>query len=188
MRCPRTIALICQLLIFLIAVFMMSCAKKNDAVTNPTNGSNVFINSSFEINGHPSLQGWMTSDTALVKFSTDVPSGGGFYSIALDAVWAPPLFVKSIVGGLQGTHLYKFSVWSKSEGAGGWAELILQRPDSNILRKQIHIIDTSWTLYAVLDTMNCAPHDSIVVKLAGGFSQLLAGKTYYDLCKLEKLD
>ena len=85
-------------------------------------------------------------------------------------------------------HVYKLSVWSKAHGIGGWIDFVLQRPDSLILRKQVRIVDSTWTFYSVIDTMSCSTQDSIVVKLTGGFSQLLAGKTFYDLCQLEKLD
>ena len=174
--------------IFFLSVSFIACSKKNDSITNTPDNSSVLINSSFEVNGNPSLQGWNGQDTSYVKFSSDVPGGGGSFSILLDAVWAPPVFVKTIVAVPQGIHVYKLSVWSKARGIGGWIDFILQRPDSNILRKQVRIVDSTWTLYSVTDTMNCSVQDSIVVKLSGGFLQLLAGRTFYDLCKLEKLD
>lgn len=175
-------------LIFFFAACLITCAKKNDSMTNPPDKSGILINSSFELNGNPSLQGWTGQDTSFIKFSSDVPGGGGSFSITLDAVWAPPVFVKAIVAAPQGIHIYKLSVWSKAHGIGGWIDFVLQRPDSLILRKQIRIVDSTWALYSVTDTMNCSVQDSIVVKLTGGFSQLLTGKTFYDLCTLEKLD
>lgn len=176
------------LMVLLFGGMVQGCSKSNP--TGPSNGGNLLINPSFEINGSPSLDGWthLHIDTTWFSFSTDVPQGGGTYSIALHAVWAPAYYVGQTVAADSGTHAYEFSVWAKKSGFAGGMELLLKRSDELLPLKSADIVDTTWTENMIIDTVTAENGDSLLVLVTGGFSQLLAGTTYFDVCDLEKLN
>lgn len=173
---------------FLIILFFLSCAESDDTIYEQENDTNFLINSSFEINGNPSLLGWYSPDTSMIDFAQDTPPDGGNWSVTLEANWGPPFFISSTVAAKQGTHHYNLSLWSKVQGVGGAAYLNLKQTDTLIVRKSVTISDTTWTTYSLLDTITAIESDSIVVTLTGGFSHLFYGKTYFDLCMLEKIE
>jgi hypothetical protein len=45
-----------------------------------------------------------------------------------------------------------------------------------------------WQSYSILDTFNVAAGDSFMVQFTGGISQLLSGKSYFDLCQLQGIE
>lgn len=171
------------ILVAVIAVGFYSCKKSGDTIVGPPNGVNLIANSSFESNGTPSFQGWQVNDTSLVRFSTDVPPDGGAWSICIETVWGHAR-VQTIIALPEGTHPYKLSIWAKRQGVGGTISLIF----NNAIRNSLTVSDTTWTVYTFNDTLTTVGGDRVVVELAGGFSQLLSGKTYFDICKFERLD
>ena len=177
---------------FSVFVVFCSCEKSSQTVVGPSpSGTNLLRNSSFESNGSPSLQGWWVMDSSDVQFVQDTPSGGGSWSIKLESVWGlPPFvpFVRSTIASPPGTHQYRFSLWAKVIGVGGSAFFMVKTPDTLITRRSIMIADTAWTSYSVLDTLTTDAGDSLLVVLSGGFSHLLPGQTFYDLCSLEELE
>ena len=181
----RIIVLLAAISVFLV---FCGCEQSSETVIGPPIVSNLLQNLSFESNGNPSLQGWWFMDSSDVQFMHDTPPGGGSWSIKLEAVWGPPAFVRSTVASPLGTHRYKFSTWAKAIGVGGSAFFMVKTPDTLITRRSIMIADTAWTSYSVLDTLTTDVGDSLLVVLSGGFSHLLAGQTFYDLCSLEELE
>ena len=168
-----------------------SCKKSDDTISGPPpTYPNLLMNSSFESNDSASWQGWSRTidDTALINLLTDTPTGGGRFSVKIETVWGPKLFISQVIAVPAGTHFYKLSSWAKVVDAGGNYSLAFKHLDTLTVRKSVTITDPAWALYSVLDTLTSVAGDSIVVTLFGGFSQLSAGQTFYDVCKLEKLD
>jgi len=56
---------------------LVSCSRDNNIV-NASSTDNLLSNFSFEINGSPSLDGWIQSyqDTSAIHFSSDTPQSG----------------------------------------------------------------------------------------------------------------
>ncbi len=183
--------LIPGLIILFLAVAAPGCKESGSgSIENGEESSgNLLLNPSFESNGTPSLEYWNVEDTSRVRFSPDVPPGGGSYSVAIAVDWAPPAFVRTAVAAPAGTHRYRLSWWGKSEQIAGAAYLGIQRSDTLILflREVIYPADSTWREYAMLDTITTKTSDKLVITLSGGVSQWSIGKTYYDLCSLEIL-
>lgn len=177
------------ILSMLILSSLLLCSCSDDTSVSITSGeTNLLLNPSFEVNANPTLQSWTTNDYPAIKYSGDVPTGGGYWSITIEAVWGTPIYVRTTVLASEGRHIYKFSFMAKTQGSGGNASLIFVHVRNDSLRKQIQVADSTWTSYSLLDTLTISRGDSIAVKLSGGFSQILYGKTFFDLCKLEKLN
>jgi hypothetical protein len=165
---------------------LISCSRDNNIV-NAGSTDNLLSNPSFEKNGSPSLDSWIQSyqDTSVIHFSSDVPQGGGQYSIKLDVVWGPQFSISSTVNAETGTNIYSFSCMAKVLGVGGTIYLSLEA-DPSIVRKSIMPADSTWKEYSITDTISSSGGDRIRITLTGGFSQLLPGSTFYDNCKLVK--
>jgi hypothetical protein len=152
----------------------------------PTLFSNLISNSSFESNGSPSLHGWTASDTSLVHFSTDVPPGGGSYSVVVQP-GADPLegAVYTTIGALPGTHIYQLFVWAK---AVHWAgdvyvdHLKLNPPATPVLFPGPIIQDTAWVMYAANDTITANAGDSLTIGLEAGSGTAPSSKILFDRC------
>jgi hypothetical protein len=181
----RIILYICLLPAILLAI--PGCSKEDSNSSTSADSINYIHNSSFEYNNMPSLDNWRSDQGLSVIFSNDVPPGGGTWSVMLQTVWGPVLMLENTVAAVPGTQFLRYSVWSKGEGVMGKAEFYVIRQDSMILRKGFDITDSSWVWYSYLDTVTLVAGDSLCVRLSGGFSNLLAGSTWFDLCKIEKL-
>jgi hypothetical protein len=175
-------------LFMLFALLTGSCTKEENSVNSPS--GNFLINTSFENNGRFSTDGWTlpsNSDSA-----NDVPVNGGNYSLVLKSVSPPPVYAEIKVPVLTQYNNYKFSFWSKSTGISsgvyGKAILSLLRNGSTIDSVSISIQEIDWYYYTVSDTFNVAVGDSFLVQLSAGTSELLPGKTYFDLCTLEAVE
>ena len=171
------------------ATSFYACSKSRDRICGPSGDEDLLINSSFEIKGVPSWNGWSISHPSAVNFSEDTPPRGGSWSVTMGPGWIPVvLFISETVAAPEGTHGYALSFWAKRVYVGGWVEFILEQPDSSVVRKTTIISDSTWTFYSLLDTLPANDGDSFTVKLTGGWSELAGGETFYDLVRLEKLD
>lgn len=139
-------------------------------------------------NGQPSLHGWSPADSTMAKFSKSVPPNGGHYSITLEAAWVCVPSIHADVAAPKGNHLYRLSFWGKADGFGGHVNWGFVRGGEFSNRKSITISDASWTKYSWLDTLTTGRGDTPVVTLSGGFSHLWAGTSFFDLCRLDRLD
>lgn len=167
------------LALMLFALFMFSCTEEK--TTEPTD-ENLLINTSFEKNGRFSSEGWtlpVQSDS-----SSDVPSGGGSFSLVLEATQPPEAYAQIKVPVKTKFNKYKLSFWSKYSVIEGKAILSLLRSGSIIKSTSITVADIIWQSYSIQDTFSVAAGDSFMVQLTAGITQLLPGKTYFDLCKL----
>ena len=182
------------LLMFLsTGVVINSCNKSSDTVNGPpsTPAENLLANSSFESNGNPSLLGWRCIDSSLVQFTHDTPNDGGTWAIQLETGWIHfPLYVSQTVAAPTGTHRYQISSWAKAFGASGKFSLTFKRNDTLTLRKTLYVVDPGWTSRFFLDTLTTIAGDSLIVTLYGydTTNPDSLGFTFYDICKLEKLD
>jgi hypothetical protein len=181
----------------LIAFSLLIAANGCDQITTenlPPAGSNLLHNPTFDSNGTPSLQDWTVPDTGYVHFSSDAPFGGSGHTIAVTAHWfavfPAGMVYQSVLPSLEGTHQYRLSVYGKRWGIPGSLWLTINRPSdiNSVLRMSIPISDTVWTFYVRTDTITTHSNDSLFVVIDGGNTEIAAGITYFNTCKLEKLD
>jgi len=178
----KQILFITSLLVIPVLIFL-SCTEEE--ITEPTE-ENLLLSTSFEQNGKFSAEGWtlpIGSDSSL-----DVPSGGGKYSLILEASNPPELYAEIMVPVKTQFNEFKFTFWSKSTSVTnniyGKAILTLVRNGSAVKSSDVTIDNIIWKSYSIQDTFTVASGDSFLVQLTGGISQLFSGKSYFDLCKL----
>ena len=175
------------LVVFLFALFIYGCTEEE--TTEPTD-ENTLLYSSFEKNGKFSSDGW--SLPALADSSNDVPTGGGSFSLQLEASQPPETYAYKNVPVKTQFNNYKLTFWAKSSGVtsgiNGKAILSLLRNGSVIKSSSILVDDITWKSYSIQDTFSVASGDSFRVELTAGISQLFSGKSYYDLCRLYGID
>ncbi len=97
-----------------------SCEKSTNDLVTPPQIKNLLTNSSFEINGSPTMNGWTLSeeDTTflryLLRFSTDVPPGEGKSSIVVNYSFPGPWIIYQLVSADAGSHVYRLSFWARN--------------------------------------------------------------------------
>jgi hypothetical protein len=167
----------------LFALLIFRCTQ--DDPTAPTD-ENTLLYSSFEQNGKFSSDGWTLP--ALSNSSYDIPSGGGTFSLELEASQPPEAYAQITVPVKTQFNNFKFTFWSKSTAVTnniyGKAILSLVRNGSTIQSSSVSVDDIIWKSYSIQDTFTVASGDSFLVQLSAGISQIFSGKTYFDLCTL----
>ncbi len=145
------------------------------------------MNSSFEIDNNPSIDGWIfwSNTSSSVNFDNDVPPGGGSWSVVLTVGDLISKALKTTVAVPVGKQYLRLSVWAKSNWSGPRgtpSNIVLSL--NGVTHKTISITDSVWKYYEVLDTITAFAEDSLTVMLnsgdAYGFQQ-----TLFDLCRLE---
>lgn len=187
--------------IIILALFMcvdIGCRDSGTspvAETNPTPGTNLISNPTFETHGVPSMSGWTVPDTHAVHFSNDVPPEGSGSSIVLylrqGVAYSWPFnSVYTTVIAPIGIHAYRLSFLAKRrDDMGGDIFVCRNRPGNNnaMYFRAISIVDTNWTLYSHTDTLQTAATDTIFITINGGSGEY-SGITYVNTCKFEILD
>ena len=189
----KVLCLILAIAVFASTIFL-GCSKSSDMIANPQVDNNLVSNGSFEINGVASMQGWsaISHDSSFVVSSSDVPPGGGHFSVRIKNEWTLAGAVTTLIPATEGTHRYQLSAWGKSSvvtyGGHGRMNIALQKPDTFIGPIWQGFPDTNWTPQTIIDTLTASRGDSIKIILQGDISQFGAGHIFFDLCRLERLD
>ncbi len=175
--------------LYLFVCCFLSCENSVD----PHNGSNedLIQNSSFEIDGNPSLNGWIyksnfPTDTLYTTFSNDIPPSGGNWSVLLRVGDRQVKYLQTKIAAPAGTNRYRLSVWAKGslseQGNSGFVSLALNKTDI----KRIAEADNTWKYYESIDTISANIGDTLTVTLFSGASAR-SQSSYFDLCRLELL-
>ena len=179
--------LIARPLTFILFVLLISACTEDDP-TEPTD-ENTLLYTSFEQNGMFSADGWKLP--AQYESSTDVPAGGGNFSLVLNSSNPPDTAYIKVPVKTQFNN-FKLTFWAKSNGVTSdiYAKAILSLVrNGTILKSQSILIDQiDWRSFSMQDTFNVAEGDSFMVQLSGGMHQLLSLETYFDLCTLYGVD
>jgi len=171
--------------VFLMGVVFICCSSFDQGIVNPTWNGNRITNPTFELNGMPSIYGWTlrdadSSDMAIaLYFSNDIPSGERGYSVVIrNLPFVGPERISQTVPAIPGTHVYAFSIWSKSTTPlrsniwGGGFGFGLKKPDTTIAMFTSTVFDSIWERRVFADTINALSGDSLVVALRGGYESL----------------
>lgn len=170
--------------LILLAFFISGCSEEEP--TAPTE-ENLLLNTSFEKNGQASSDGWTLPNGS--EFSTNVPPNGGSNSLVLEATQPPENYAFIKVPVKTNYTINQLTFWSFSSGVSsniyGRAILSLIRNGSQVKSSSVIVDGIVWKSYSIRDTFNVASGDSFMVQFTAGVSQLLSGKTYFDLCQLQ---
>jgi hypothetical protein len=174
--------------LFFLLLFSLLHYQCSDSINVPQIENNLIHNPSFEENGESSLADWFVKMPSVVNFTRDIPPNGGRWALTIDVLWGSGNDVITTVKIPEGTHIYKFSFWSKFSNKPGFADIDVVARDSLSQISRINIDSESWKNYSILDTIASFSGDSLQITLSGGFSNISPGKTYFDLCTLELLE
>ena len=170
--------------LILLAIFISGCTEEE--TTAPTD-ENLLLSTSFEKNGQASSEGWTLPPGS--EFSTNVPPNGGSYSLVLEATQPPENYAFIKVPVKTNYTINQLTFWAFSSGVSsniyGRAILSLFRNGSQVKSSSVIVDGIVWKSYSIRDTFNVAAGDSFMVQFTAGVSQLLSGKTYFDLCQLQ---
>ncbi len=173
---------------FIIMIFMFTALYTSSAIPSSLSDStNLIQNSSFEINGQPTLASW-TADTSLAKIVQGAPLNGGSWSLQIMPGWVPQEgYAMTYITGQSGLGIYEMSVWCKS--INHWAgnfEFGIRSNNTWVCFKRTYFDTTDWTEYSITDTLSLQPQDTIAVKLSAGITELANGSVLFDLVRLQK--
>ena len=181
-------------LFFWTLLLIIACNNKetNDNIVEPKEPLNeILLNSSFEKDGQPFNDGWYIRNESLENYSTDVPENGGQFSLVLkgDTLGLPGQAARIILPAIMGNNIYKFSFWSRRQGSWGEVNMYIKTSDtSGYFTRSALVLDSTWTSYSFIDTIQTDEDDSLVFIIGGEHAWLPDGKVYFDLCKLEKIN
>ena len=176
------------ILISLLFIFLAGCTK-NIEPTAPEdeNQPNRLLITSFETNIDASIDNWISPGPPIVKFSRDVPPGGGSYSIFLKAR-SLGAYVSKEVDALDGIHNYRLTFWSKStEDPGSLAIFKMSGNTKTVIDIQNITID-KWTKYTIDFQLNDSGKDKIQILLGGSDFASPQGYTFFDIIELQNID
>lgn len=171
-------------LLVIVSLILFACAE--DETTEP-NEDNLLYETSFESNGRFFSDGWSLS--SLSDSSNSTPPGGGNFSLVIDASQPPEVFSSIKVAAKNQYSINRLTFWSKASGVTsnvyGKAVLSVVRNGAELRSKSILIDQINWQSFSIQDTFTVAAGDSFLIKFSGGLSQLLSGKSYFDLVQLQ---
>jgi len=175
------------ILLALISFLSMNTCKQNSVSPNNL-VPNLIQNPSFEVNGQPSLQTWV-ADTMLVKPVQDAPTGGGNWSIHLEAGWVSEGAATTFVTGQSGTGVYRLSAYVKNIVVGGTLSVGLWKNSTMNNGKIARADSAGWQQVTLIDTLTLQPNDSIIVHFSVGccMARIPPDQGRLDLVKLERI-
>jgi len=178
-----------SLTLCVITLLLLSCRDDFtvDPDPDPTNGSAILLNSSFELGGSSTLQGWDASNEQLTTFLQDTPPDGGEWCLSISSTPGPAAFIEALFPASSGTRGYKISVWGKYLRTQGTISIIQRSLNNTTIRSSLSVQDTVWTAYVLIDTLTTASGDSVGVRLSGGITEISTGTVAYDICLFERL-
>ena len=182
-------AVICIYALLFLAIF--NCEKNKDIIKPERPTNQILLYSSFEKDGQPGNNGWLIKDESSENYSTDVPPGGGNYSLSLrgDSLNLLGEWARIILPAIDGNNIYRFSFWCKQQGACGIVHIYVKTSDtSGYYTKSKLACDSLWSYYTIVDTIQTNENDSLMLLIGSEHAWVPDGKAYFDLCKLEKLN
>jgi hypothetical protein len=141
----------------------------NISVTWGNSGGNLIYNPSFEINGMPSLAGWIINDTMWTRIIEEAPAGEGAWSL-----WLAPAFglhqggtARTYVTGQSGEGVYTFSFYEKNTQGFAWggATFSQVRNSTVIFSTNITADTLQWAVFSKTFKLNLMPSDTININL-----------------------
>jgi hypothetical protein len=186
MRCPsRVLATFAAALLTLV---QLSCGE---SVTRPILHleDERILDSSFERDGQPTLEGWQITNPSLTSLVPDPAPGGGKWSLQLDADWAPTTgFVTVPIPGIRDGDVLRLSAFVRAVDTEGGGMIGLQvGPGFGRRAKWAWAGGTSWTRLSVQDTVSLAPGDTAWVVLSSPYTEITRRQGHFDRVELRRI-
>ena len=176
---------------FLILLLGAAGCSNSTTTTNGPYAPILLTNSTFDVSGNPSLNGWTYGKSDIdsqAQFEHDAPpSFAAQWSIALEPGWIPSTtFVTRSFTGLT-SGIYKLSLWSKVSPAPGVGHFGIAVGKIPYFLGGTEVMDSVWTQHVLLDTLTLKFSDTVSIYLTGGSSEIAAWKVLYNNISFQKL-
>jgi len=126
---------------------------------------NLITNGSFEVNGQPSLAGWVVQTPALTSVVPGGAPGAGQWALRLNADWLPAAgVVRAPLPGVQDGEVLALSAWIRAIGQQGGGFMFLE--SGHWLSPAAGSRDPDWKQVALTVTVSVAPGDSLWLVLS----------------------
>jgi len=180
------------LFVFLILGTHYQCDKSSVSlipVKPPGKSDNVLMNSSFEKDGQPTLEGWRIGNPQLVRFVHQAPPEGGEWCIELTSDWSPTTgFIYTPVPEIQDGDVVQLSGYIRSPGSAGGGYIALAIGKNHFgIRKVASVEDTVWTEVTLMDTVSLSEGDTLWVVVSSFNTEIVSLKGLFDEIRLFKL-
>ena len=184
-RVPATFAAV------VLALVQPSCTKSVVGPI-PQPAEELILDGSFERNGEPTLEGWRITNPSVTTLVRDPAPGGGDWSLALDADWAPTTgYVTMPILGVRDGDVLRLSAFVRAADAEGGGSIALVVGPSYGLQldraKWGHTSSASWTRLSVQDTVQLAPGDTVWVALSSFHTEIMRRQGRFDLVSLRRI-
>ncbi len=163
-----------------------SCGDPGEVVTSSVDQKNFILNSSFELAGEPSNDGWSFGGAPFVKYAYQAPPSGGNICVLIKALDLGGAIRKTIPLP-EGKNAYRFSLWGKINYYPGEVYFSQKRAGGFIKKRSISIEDTTWTHYSFVDTLDSGINDSLHIEVNGSNLYKVQAYTWIDLIQVEAL-
>ncbi len=178
--------LVVVLMLLFPMILLISCSEDKNPVT-PSPNSNILLNTTFEKNGNPDTEGWEISARPLGEITNEAPVDGGMYCLKLEASNPGGTATKKI-SAVTNKQIYKLSFWARTNQPSSTAFFDLIRNGQVENRTEVNVMDTSWTKYSVIDTLQVMNGDSLKITFQERITPLQMLVSYFDLVKVETVD
>ncbi len=179
-----------SILIFVCVIAFAGCLHN---VTGETPlDVNLLQNSSFSQNGSFSLQGWNISADSLVAQSSQIPVGGGVFSVAITPGTYPVEgAIYQTIPAISGTHVFQISFWGMQRNVEGetYINVLHYSPPAPPVRiSGPTVFSAVWQFYTMTDTIEANTGDSIRIGCeADTAADGTNGQAFFNLCEFEQI-
>ncbi len=155
--------------------------------TTDTPEDALLTNGSFESGGSFSTDGWSTNGG---QSSTDVPSGGGSFSLRLDPQSVPQEgYAEYSIQQAEGSQSYTITAYIKSVGTWPGTITIKKREADNTVTilASTNSADAEWVQKTLSVSSTFASGDELIIKLSAGSTEIPTDTKYalFDLITIE---
>ncbi len=143
--------------IYFLSIFatLLIAGCKQSFVGSKSNTS-LLLNDSFEMNGIPTLQGWLFGNEQLATLVNDAAPNGGKWALRLSSDWAPTTgYIYKPVTNIKPGDIVKLSAYVRGTGPHGGCGII--QLTYNKQTKSATSCDTLWNNISVVDTLSSGP-------------------------------
>ena len=169
------------------------CRQSGLQPDDPSRSSNLVENGSFEEDGQPTLEGWRVPSPELASLVEEAPSGGGHWSLKLEADWAPTMgYVSAVIPGVQTGDILRLSAQARATSSTGGAVIGIVvgtdvDPDGRRSARFASTTGLNWTTLTVEETVSVGEGEAVWVLLSSPNTEVSASSGLFDLITVERL-
>jgi hypothetical protein len=190
-RFPIRVLPACAAAVF--TLLLLSC-RESVMRPGPTPAEEQILDSSFERDGRPTLEGWRVTNPSLTSLVPEPAPGGGRWSLGLAADWAPTTgFVTLPLPKIRDGDVLRLSAFVRAvdrEGGGSIGLAVLRVVGPGYVwggAKWASTASTSWTRLVLQDTVSVPPGDTVWVVLSSHHTEIQRREGRFDLVTLKRI-